>query len=263
MTTRLSNSRYLSGLQCPKQLYLEIHNRELAMPLDEGPQATLDAGTRVGELARKRYSGGVLVDVEYFKVEEGIARTTALLADPAVYALYEGFITFDDVVVRPDILVRSRGNRWRLIEVKSTASAKAEHRDDLAIQAYILTGAGLTIDAACLMHINTGYVYPGGRFDLAQLFQEEDLTREVRERQPDIPVRLAEMRRTLAGEKPPVIEPDDHCFAPYECPFWDHCTKNKPTRWIYHLPGSRRAFQELSAMGVQTIDEIPAGFPFN
>jgi len=261
MTTRLSKSRYLSDLQCPKRLYLEIHARELATPFDEGTHAVLDAGTRVGELARDRYPGGVLVDVEYFKVEEGVARTAVLLADPAVAVIYEGFIAFDDVVVRPDILVRVPGNRWRLIEVKSTAQAKPEHRDDLAIQAYVLTGAGLTLDAACLMHINTGYVYPGGPLDLRQLFQEEDLTREARDRQPDILARLAEMRRILSAATPPPIQPDDHCSAPYECPFWAHCTQDKPALWIYHLPGSRRAFQELSALGVQTIDDIPAGFP--
>jgi hypothetical protein len=79
MSVRLSKFRYLSGLQCPKRLYLEIHARELATPFDEGTQAILDAGTRVGELARERYPGGVLMDVEYFKVEEGLARTSALL----------------------------------------------------------------------------------------------------------------------------------------------------------------------------------------
>jgi predicted RecB family nuclease len=221
----------------------------------------LDAGTRVGELARERYPGGVLVDVEYFKVEEGIARTAAILADPAVAVLHEGFIAFDDVVVRPDILVRTRGNRWRLIEVKSTSRVKDEHLDDLAIQAYVLTGAGLTLDATCLMHINTGYLYPGGTLDLHQLFQEQELTAEVATRQGEIPARLARMRQMLAAETPPAIEPDDHCYAPYECPFWDHCTKDKPARWIYYLPGSRRVYEDLVALGVQTIDQIPAAYP--
>ena len=219
MAARLSKSRYIAGLQCPKRLYLEIHARELATPFDEGTQAVLDAGTRVGELARERYPGGVLVDVEYFKVEEEIIRTAAILADPGITVLYEGFIAFDNVNVRPDILVRVRGNRWRLIEVKSTAQAKDEHRDDLAIQAYVLIGAGLTLDATWLMHLNTGYVYPGGALDLAQLFQEEDLTREVKDRQRVIPGRLTEMRRLLTAATPPAIEPDDHCYAPYECPF--------------------------------------------
>jgi hypothetical protein len=168
MCPRLSKSKYLSDLQCLKHLYLDIHARDLASEFDEGTQAVLDAGTRVGELARERYPGGVLVDVEYFKVEEGITRTAAILADPAVAVLYEGFIAFDDVVVRPDILIRTGRNRWQLIEVKSTSRVKDEHRDDLAIQAYVLKGAGLGLDAACLTHLNTGYLYPGGSLDLQQ-----------------------------------------------------------------------------------------------
>jgi predicted RecB family nuclease len=261
MRPRLSKSKYLSGLQCLKRLYLEIHARDLASEMDEGTQAVLDAGTRVGELARERYPGGILVEVEYFKVAEGLARTAAVLADPGAPVIYEGFIQFDDVLVRPDILVRTRGNRWRLIEVKSTSRVKDEHLDDLAIQAYVLRGAGLAVDATCLMHINTGYLYPGGPLDLQQLFEEQDVTPQVADRQGEIPARVAEMRQTLSAPTPPAIEPDDHCYAPYECPFWEHCTKDKPGRWIYHLPGSRRVYQDLVALGVQTIEEIPAGYP--
>ena len=261
MPPRLSKSRYLAGLQCPKRLYLEIHARDLATPFDEGTQAVLDAGTRVGALARERYPGGVLVDVEHYKAAEGIARTAALLVDPAVAVLYEGFIVCDEVVVRPDLLVRTRGNHWRLIEVKSTSRVKDDHLDDLAIQAYVLSGAGLILDATCLLHLNTRYLYPGGPLDLQQLFQEQEVTRAVVDRQGEIPARLGAMRQVLNAPGPPSIEPDEHCYAPYECPFWGHCTQDKPPRWIYHLPGSRHAFQGLRALGIQTIDEIPAGFP--
>jgi hypothetical protein len=258
---QLSKSKYLAGLQCPKRLYLEIHARELATPFDEGTQAVLDAGTGVGRLARERYPGGVLVDVEYFKVAEGVRRTAALLTDPKVPAIFEAFLQFDKIAVRSDILARVREHRWRLIEVKSTGRVKEEHLDDLAIQAYVLRGAGLGLDATCLMHINTGYLYPGGALDLHQLFQEQELTTEVATRQGEIPARLARMRQILTAPAPPAIEPDDHCYAPYECPFWAHCTKDKPDRWIYYLPGSRRAYQDLMALGAQTLDEIPAGHP--
>ncbi len=71
MRPRLSKSKYLSGLQCLKRVYLEIHARNLASEMDEDTQAVLDAGTRVGELARKRYPGGVLVDVEYGREPAG------------------------------------------------------------------------------------------------------------------------------------------------------------------------------------------------
>ena len=81
MTTRLSKSRYLSGLQCLKRLYLDIHAREVA--------SEFDAGTRVGELARERYPGGVLVEVDYFQVADGLARTAAALADPGAPVISE------------------------------------------------------------------------------------------------------------------------------------------------------------------------------
>jgi len=258
---RLSKSKYLSGLQCSKRVYLEIHAPDLGSELDEGTQAVLDAGTRVGALARARYPGGVLVEVEHFEVGEGIARTAALLDDTRPPAIYEGFIQFEDVLVRPDILVRTHQNHWRLIEVKSTSRVKDEHLDDLAIQAYVFKGAGLAIDATCLLHINTDYLYPGGPLDLGQLFREEDLTGQVVDRQAQIPARLRDMRHVLAASTPPVVEPDDHCFAPYECPFWAHCTERKPARWIYHLPGRRQTYADLVARGVETIDGIPAGYP--
>ncbi len=132
--------------------------------------------------------------------------------------------------MRADIIERIRSNRWRVIEVKSTAQVKEEHLDDLAIQSYVLKGAGLKLDASLLMHINSEYLYPGGELDLGQLFLSEDLIREVADLQPQIPVRLAEIRRMLMASGPPVIEPDDHCQDPYECPFWDHCTAEKPAR---------------------------------
>jgi len=58
---RLSKSRYLSGLQCHKRLYLEVHAPALATKPDSAVQAILDMGTEVGELARRRFPGGRLV----------------------------------------------------------------------------------------------------------------------------------------------------------------------------------------------------------
>ena len=42
-----------------------------------------------------------------------------------------------------------------------------------------------------------------------------------------------------------------------ECPFWNHCTKEKSLRWIFYLPGSSKIQKDLIHEGVETIDEIP------
>src|SRR2546430_6688270 len=103
---RLSKSKYLSGLQCHKRLYLAIHSPELATEPDEHTQAILDMGTTVGELARRRFPGGVLVEIDHRHPTEALRRTAALLQDPTVIAIFEGAFEFQDVLVRVDILER-------------------------------------------------------------------------------------------------------------------------------------------------------------
>lgn len=257
---RLSKSKFLSGLQCHKRLYLEIHQRELASKPDEQTQAILDMGTAVGEEARRRFPDGILVKADHLHPTEALKRTAELLGDPSVPAIFEGAFEFDQVLVRVDILERLGQDGWRLLEVKSSTKVKDVHLDDLAIQSYVLAGAGVTLAGVGLMHINNQYVYPGGELDLERLFSLQDLTALVGGRLEVVPERLTTMKAMLAEQSAPAIEPDAHCHQPYDCPFWDHCTKDKPDRWIYHLPGGERTFQQLAAQGIQTIDEIPAGF---
>ncbi|MEW6544788.1 MAG: DUF2779 domain-containing protein [Nitrospirota bacterium] len=181
-------------------------------------------------------------------------------------AIFEGTFECDQVLVRVDVLERIRRqptgpDAWRLIEVKSSTRVKTVHLDDLAVQAYVLQGAGLPLAGSSLMHLDTGYVYQGGELNLDRLFSIEDLTSPVAELLPSVPGRLAGMKAMLAAPSPPAVEPDSHCHQPYECPFWAHCTKDKPERWIYHLPGGARTIEPLAAQGVQTIDEIPLSYP--
>ena len=148
---------------------------------------------------------------------------------------------------------------WRLIEVKSSTKVKDVHLEDLAVQSEVILGAGLTLVSVCLMHINTGYLYRDGAIDLTELFAIQDLSEAVAQRRAAVPERLATMNRMLLQTQPPAIEPDRHCHTPYDCPFWEHCTKDKPARWIHYLPGSKQVVDQLTQQGVTTIDEIPAG----
>ncbi|CAE6729156.1 MAG: DUF2779 domain-containing protein [Nitrospira sp.] len=259
---RLSKSRYLSGLQCHKRLYLEVHAPGLATKPDAATQAILDMGTDLGELARRRFPGGRLVSAGYRQSQEALAETTELLHDSTIPAIFEGAFQFNQVLVRVDVLervgVKDLGQpTWRLVEVKSSSKVKATHVDDLAIQSYVLKGIGLALAEICLMHVNTQYVFDGRHLDLDQLFTLRSLTDMVWPRLPEVATRLGAMQAMLEELSAPAIGPDEHCHSPYECPFWDHCTREKPARWIYHLPGSSKTVVHLRELGVETIDEIP------
>jgi Domain of unknown function(DUF2779) len=261
---RLSKSKYLAGLQCLKRVYLELRHPHLASPPDATTQAMLNMGSEIGELARSLFPGGVFIGESHRQREAALARTISVMNDLTVPAMFEGAFEHDGVLVRVDILQRIEGETtgreaWRLIEVKSSSRVKDVHLDDLAIQRYVLQGAGMHVTSTCLLHINTQYLYQGGDIDLQTLFTLEDVSQAVTERGLLVPDRLAAMKSAVKQSEAPSIEPDRHCHVPYECPFWAHCTTDKPPRWVYRLPGSKQVVSQLIEQGIATIDEIPDG----
>jgi hypothetical protein len=258
---RLSKSKYLAGCQCHKRLYLEFHAPELATPPDPGARARLGQGTEIGALARERFPGGVLVEAGPKQRAAALRRTAELAADPAVPAIFEGAFEHGQVLVRVDILERIEIGpqpAFRLIEVKSAARRKEVHVQDVAVQTHVLRGAGAPIVECGVWLVDTEYRYPGGPIDLRRLFKWENLAEPVNAMLPAVARTLAEQRAMLEASTAPAVEPDAHCHAPYECPFWAHCTKDKPERWIFHLPGNSRQIEDMMARGIVTIDEIPA-----
>jgi len=258
----LSKSRFLAGLQCQKRLYLECFHPELAEPFDAGRQAILDAGTQVGELARDRYPGGILITEDHLHHDQAVSSTEKELDDSSVQAIYEAAFVYDGVRIRADILSRSGDDMFDLIEVKSGTSVKPEHLLDVAVQLYVLQGCGISVGRVCLGHLNKEYVYQGGNYDLGQLFLIEDVTDKAQQLQPDIPLILEEMRLPLWGLEPPDIKPRRQCLKPYQCEFYGHCHTGGTEYPVIQLPNaSAKLLLALEEAGIEDIRDIQAGFP--
>jgi hypothetical protein len=257
---RLSKSRYITGLQCHRRLWLGWHDPE---PRSEPePGTILAVGTDVGVAARFLVPGGVLVDEGPDQHAEAIDRTRALIADLTVPAIFEAAFAFDRVLIRADILERLPSGGWRLAEVKSTTRVKPEHLHDLAIQAYVIAGFGLIVEEMQLVHVDTSYVRADAGIDWRAYFEREDVTSEVRDVLPSVPERVAEMHATLAMSTAPEVRPSGHCFSPFACEFWDRCTAAKPSDWIIYLPRLKAArFAELDLEGIESMRDIPPDFP--
>jgi len=100
----------------------------------------------VGELARERFPGGVLIDTPHWNRAERVARTQDALAG-GVPAVFEASFLADGVSVAVDVLERMDGGR-RLIEVKSASSQKDEHLPDVAVQVHVAEASGVPIHVA-------------------------------------------------------------------------------------------------------------------
>ncbi len=258
----LSKSRFIGGLQCAKQLYLECYSPRLADPIGPDQRALFESGTAVGVLARERFPGGHLISHPYFAHARAISATKEALSDTSVPAIYEGAFFFDDLRIRADILARNSDGTFDLIEVKSSTSVHDEHVADAAIQLYVLEGSGVTIGRARLLHIDNSYTYRGGTYDLDGLFGIADIMREARAFTiASIPGALDNMREALRGDEAPTIEVGPHCKKPHTCRFYGHCHRGVTEHPIGELPSAKvRLLHELKGSGIGDIREIPSGF---
>jgi hypothetical protein len=132
---------------------------------------------------------------------------------------------------------------------------KEHYWDDVAVQYYVLSGCGLPMHKAYLVHINNGYVREG---DIVpeDLFVKQDITGIVKEKQASIPEELAEMRAMLRG-KIPKIDIGPHCDDPYECDFKSHCWRHIPDQSVFDLRGKGIDPWELYRQGVIRLADVP------
>ena len=128
----LSKSKYLSGLQCPKLLWVEINDPERIPETDPVTQYIFDQGHLVGDYAKKLFPGGIDVPQDDFM--GNIVKTNELLAERK--PLFEAGILAGNIYSRVDILNPVNEDEWDIIEVKSSTSVKDVHFDDVAFQKF-------------------------------------------------------------------------------------------------------------------------------
>src|SRR6266581_6570430 len=195
MTTtapRLSKSRFTSGLQCHKKLWWEVHEPDaIELQPDKVLQDLFDQGRQVGEAARTRYPGGVLIDLPHHAGAERVAATQKAL-DEGAPAVFEATFIADGTFVAIDVLEK-QGDSYRLIEVKSSSSQKPEHIPDVAVQARVAAACGVKVTAAEVMHLNKEFRYP----DTGDLFARTDVTGAVVEFLPTVSDEIARQREML------------------------------------------------------------------
>jgi hypothetical protein len=253
----ISKSRFLSGCQCLKRLYLQVHQPNPVARPDPGDEAIIEQGREVGLLARQLFPGGVGVDGSA-GLGHAIRTTKELLANPEVPAIFEAAFEHDNVIVKTDILQRRDKNRWRLVEVKSAADLREHHVEDVALQVHVLSRSGVKLASAWLAHVNREFVLTGTTIDPRQFFLFRNLTTRVTNLQPELVIRLRSQFRILDMPTPPDVPTGPHCMAPVVCEFVCRCNQPMPEDHIGYLPRLHAsATQELLEMGVESVHDIP------
>lgn len=234
MAKVLSKSKFAAGLQCQRRLFLEVYAPAERTETSAAAERQFDEGHEVGELARRSFPGGTLIDGKPWEFSK-LSEQTAEAIEAGAPAIYEASFLADGLFARIDVLKRSsKKGYWDLIEVKKSTSVKDEHLPDIAFQLHLGKVAGLKVGKCYVMHINNQCVYP----DLSNLFTMVDVTAEATALSTEVEKQILNAKKTLSLKYAPEIKIGRHCSSPYDCPFTDQCWKHVPSHNVLDLPRS-------------------------
>lgn len=249
----LSKSKFVQGLQCYKALYLQMHHPELADPVTPEREAVFQAGFEVGEVAQGLFPGGVFIPYDPDDYDGQITRTKAEM-EKGTEVLYEAAFNYDCVFVKVDILRRTPDG-WEIYEVKSASSLKNYHVHDVAVQHYVLKGAGVALSGAYLVHINSGYVR-NGAIEPEKLFTIEDMTDTVSGMEDFVRTEIGKMKEMLKGDMP-AVNIGTYCTEPFDCNFCGHCWQHIPEDSVFSLRDKGIDKFALYYNGIVSMKDVP------
>ena len=256
--TLLTKSKYLSGLQCPKLLWILFNEKDKIPQNDRITEYRFSQGKIVGELAKKAYPDGIDIPANDFI--QNIRLTETLLKDNR--PLFEAGIMAGDIYSRIDVL-RPNGDRtFDIIEIKSSTQVKPENIEDVSFQKHCCERARLKINRCYLMFLNNKYVRQE-ELEISELFSIEDITADVINSSEGIQERIHGMFQTVNSEDCPDVSSRNVCNNPYECSLIDECWEFLPEDNVFTLYGKGKTSAKLFDMGILHIKDIPEEFELN
>ena len=233
----LSKSRFCQSKQCNKMFWMNINKLEEKVPLDK--DAIFKNGTMVGEFARGIF--GDYINIEFNKdLYKMISNTEeALKNKPNI--ITEASFVFNNNFCSVDIL-KNDIDGVEIYEVKSSTEITDIYLDDASYQYYVLRSLGYNVKKVSLVYINNQYVRHGD-LELDELFNIEDITEIALAKQDEIESKIIEIydyMNKYSKDNEPNQELSLNCMKPYDCEYWQYCTRNLPKPNVFDISGGMR-----------------------
>lgn len=236
---QLTKSLFLSYLDCP--LHMWLHSRGVAAQEDSVFAKHIKEQGYIVEEYAKAYLK-LLVEQQY---------------SPGSQLQFEVTLTDGKHESRIDALIYdTEANVYDLYEIKSSTDVHREHVYDVTFQS-LVAAASLNVRHVYLLHLNREYVREG-ELALSELFTIEEMDKRVERLREEVEELRQEVVQLLRQSEPPT---EMHCYKPNDCPYPEQCFPKLQEYSIYDLGHtSRKQYQELIALGVKKLAEIPETF---
>lgn len=254
MNVTFSKNQVMLGQQCKKAIWLDQFHPDLRTPHSQTDLFRFEQGNQVDRAARQHFAPGVLIDASDW---DAALLNTRQLIEAGHPRLFQAAFEHNGIRIRTDILDLLGDGTCALREVKMSTSQKDYHLLDIAIQLYVLEGEGLQVTSAGLVHINRDYVAGG----TAPLFQETEVTEEVRRLTEMINSTHSSITEILDAGAEPDVPIGAHCSKPFDCAFKSHCWQDVPRDSIFTIPRLHHTKRtRLIEQGILGVREVPDDF---
>lgn len=121
---------------------------------------------------------------------------------------------------------------------------------------YVLERLGYHVEKACLVHIDREYIR-GRELEIEKLFAIEDLTGMARQMQGDVHERVQTLKACILNSEEPCLDIGLHCWSPYDCGFWKHCTEALPPLNVFDVSGMQKKTKiKYYAQGIVSFEDL-------
>jgi len=240
MPELLTKSRYLQFLTCPREFWLAHHKPELFEPVDS---------LLYQHLREQGYAF------------QGFARQLEIFLPRSQKTVeFERVFQTDTLYAKADAVITDlETEEISIYEIKSSASVKPEHIEDLAFQKTAAEAAGARVGAVYLIIVNNSYVR-SGRIDAEQLCAVHDVTVQVLERQPDT-LRLIQVAFDYLAAPAPEAAITGYCGAKLDCTFIRHHYPELPSYTVFAIGNLKKEKRDaLLDAGIIDIKHVPDDF---
>ena len=227
----LSKSKYCKAIQCNKLLWLDKYKPELAVPTAR--DMVLENGTKVGELARGLF--GDYINIDFNKDLNVMIEETLRSLKNKPNIITEASFNYENNFCSVDIL-KNDVDGIEIYEVKSSTYIHNIYLDDASYQYYVLKNLGLNVKSVNIVYLNKEY-YRIGELEINKLFNIKNITDIAIQKQNEIKNKIEEVNKYMLenNEKEPEKDIDIYCFKPYECPYWQYCSRHLPKNNIFDI----------------------------
>lgn len=219
---RLTKSKFIRGLQCPKALYLDVYHPERGQYPGE-VLARFREGRGFEATIKETFAPGIdVIEQSKRNISKALELTYNLLSESNEVVLYEAAFVYNEVLVLADVVRKRADNRLEVFEIKNASGLKPVLRNDVYVQHYVIANAVAEWNARhmepTLSLTNFALVHNDGNGNGVYC----ELLDEAQKAMEWVACELNKQKQVLQGVEP-AIAIGEQCESPYACPYQHYC----------------------------------------